>query len=479
MYRSKGLALGAICLIVCALGSACSAEDNRRERPGVTDPDVHNHADVDHNHLDVDHNHEDVDHNHEDVDHNHPDGQGFPDVPHNHFPPDITDDDDVDHTPDSSEPDADLPDLIDLPDDAGQDDVGQGDVSGAILDTVPQFFMAAPEATYGDKLPKFTVIAGSTAGISSPNDLAFHLHSTRKDELWVLNQGTSNSGGSTVTLSNAGLSNQQADFRRDGNAWHFMSRPTSLAFGENGLWATGVGVQDANHSGGTFAGPSLWSSDMTIYAVVGSSPSAEVNGSHLDMLHGSPFAMGIAHDTNNVYWVYDGYHGHIARYDFQSPHYPGGHDHADGRIHRYTEVKINRHATLPSHMVLDKSSGWLYINDTTNKRILRMNTKTGVKLKNLPLTNENLAEHWEMHQVSWEVFINTGLNQPVGMALNSHHLFVSDHGTSELIAFDLATGTELHRVKTATGVRGITLGPDNKLWLANYLTHQALRLDPQ
>ena len=145
----------------------------------------------------------------------------------------------------------------------------------------------------------FTQIASSAQQLDRPTDLDF-FPILGKYELWVVNQRTENEGGSTVTLFNAGQDNQETLQRVDGNAWHFMSLPTGIAFAESGFFGTSPGVQDANHSGGTFTGPSLWTSDEDIYA----RPSGG-NGSHMDMLHGSPFSMGIAHEKDNVYWVYD------------------------------------------------------------------------------------------------------------------------------------------------------------------------------
>jgi hypothetical protein len=364
--------------------------------------------------------------------------------------------------------------------DAGVEDAGaEDDAQTEQIDTVPEFFAPAVAEDYGQTPPELTVIAGDAEGVQSPNDLAFHPADDRKDELWILNEGTSFQGGQTVTLYNAGHSDQQPDVRRDGNAWHFMSMPTALAFGDNGNWATGVGVQDANHSDGTFAGPSLWSSDMDVYAEVGDPPTQDVNGSHLDMLHGSPFAMGIAHETDNAYWVFDGYHGYIVRYDFQTPHPAGGHDHSNGLVHRYKEVEIEHQDSVPSHMILDKDSGWLYINDTGNQRIIRMDINTGSMLEELPMLNEPLEEHWEMHEVDWEVFVDDGLDEPAGMTLVDNRLFVTDQASGELIAYDIDTAEELARVDVGEGVRGVTVGPDDKLWLANYQDHEVLRVDPQ
>ncbi|MFU8804595.1 MAG: hypothetical protein ACNA8W_12350 [Bradymonadaceae bacterium] len=128
---------------------------------------------------------------------------------------------------------------------------------------------------------------------------------------------------------------------------------------------------------------------------------------------------------------------------------------------------------------LDKETGWLYFNETVHGRILRMDTKTGIKLKDLGRLNEPLEAHWEMHEVMWEVFVDQGLVEPVCITVADGTLFVSDHGTGDIIAFDAERKGEVGRVTVGTGIRGITIGPDNKLWFANYDMNQVLRLDPR
>ncbi len=342
---------------------------------------------------------------------------------------------------------------------------------------VPEFFDGEEVSA-----PDLTVIADSSDGIDTPNDLEFHPAEDRQHELWVLNEEYSSfsPGGTTVTLFDAGGDDQEAETIKDGNAAHFMAKPTSLAFAgaDTGKWATGVGVQDANHGDGTFAGPSLWSSDFEIYGNVGDPPTQDINGSHLDMLHGSPFSMGIAHEEGNAYWVYDGYHGYMVRYDFYEPHPPGGSDHSDGRIYRHKDVEIERHDELPSHMIVDHDTGWLYINDTGNQRVLRLDIDSGDPLNTLGDWNEPLTEHMEMTGTKYEVFADGDLDDPTGIALNDGRLFVSNHGTSEVIAFDTDSGDELARIDVDDGVRGMTIGPDENLWLASYDSDEILRVDP-
>lgn len=336
---------------------------------------------------------------------------------------------------------------------------------------VPEFFKGSNGLS-----PEFLEIANSTSQIAIPQDLDFN--PIRQNELWIINKGTENTGGSTVMLIEVGTPQQKYDYRRDGNAWHFMSLPSALSFSKNGNWATSANVLDANHSGGTFTGPTLWSSDLDIYA---KDHGPGTNGSHLDMLHTSPYSMGIESESENIFWVFDGYNGNIVKYNFAADHGPGQHYHGDGKVHRYTEVKIKREPNVPSHMVLDNNLQWLYIVDGGNKRILRMNIQTGKKLRDLPLVNEELAEYWEMSGTIWEEFIPSsfGLNKPCGIEISENRLFVSDYETGEIICFDLNTKTEISRINTGSkGIMGITLGPDKLLYFVNSIKNNIQKINP-
>ncbi len=343
------------------------------------------------------------------------------------------------------------------------------------VNTVPAFYKAADTEVYGKNTPELTLIVDGTDQVSEPWDLDFH--PSRSNELWVLNKGTERTGGHTVTVTNAGLGNQTSEWRQDGNAWHFMALPSSMSFSpENDNWATGAEIVDANRQGGTFTGPSLWSSDMSVYA----KPSGG-NGSHLDMLHASPYSMGIeSTGKGNSFWVYDGHYGHVVWYDFQADHGPGAADHSDGLVRRYVEVELKRESGVASHLVLDKESGWLYIVDTGNKRILKMDTKTGAKSRDLSLINEELEEHSEYTGVTWKVFASTGLEKPAGIEISDGVLYVSDYETGEIIAYDLNTSYELARFDTGKkGIMGIKADKDGKLWFVSSKTNQVYRIDPK
>lgn len=352
------------------------------------------------------------------------------------------------------------------------DSAGEQEAGSEALITIPEFYSKP-----GSVQPEHTLIADRTARIASPQDLDFN--PTRPNELWVINKGTQRSGGSTVMFTGTGTPEQKSDYRQDGNAWHFMSLPSALSFSHTGDWATTPNIQDANHAGGTFAGPTLWSGNLDVYA---RDHGPDANGSHFDMLHASPFSMGIESERDNIYWVFDGYNGNVVKYNFAADHGPGQDDHSDGKVHRYTQVQVKRDADVPSHLVLDKQQKWLYIVDGGNKRILRMDIQSGRKKSELSLINERLAEYWEMEDVTWEEFLPaaTGFKRPCGIELNANRLFVSDYETGEIRCFDINTKQELGKINTGKkGIMGVTLGPDQKLYYVNALANEVLRIDPQ
>ena len=312
-------------------------------------------------------------------------------------------------------------------------------------------------------------------GLNSPRDLDFHTGQNRNNELWVINENSaifdSNFGGSTVTYYNAGFEDQWVDYRKDSYSAHFMNTASAIAFSNNGGFANTLDVQDANgNQNGYFSGCTLWDSDTSVYARVNQNGSEL--GSHWDMLHQSPYSVGIAAEVDNIYWLFDGYHNTIAKYDFQEPHPDhehGGEDHSDGIIYRYDEIEVERVSGLSSHMVIDQTSGALYICDTGNQRILKMNTNSGSINYNLTPYGENIQGYYSMNGVEYETIIDSGLISPTGIDLYDNYLLVSDYSSGEIIVYDISQPNiiqELKRLQTdmISDVMGIKVGPDGSIW---------------
>ena len=340
-------------------------------------------------------------------------------------------------------------------------------------DTLTKYIEAGPgRPNYIDAYVNttFTVdqVAGTSNQVNSPTDLDFHPVLTNK-ELWVCNRGTEASGGSTVTIYNAGEASQTSLYKQDGNAWHFMSLPTGIAFSQNGNWANSPGVFDANHDGGNaFTGPGLWSSDMAIYA----EPSGG-NGSHLDMLHVSPFSQGIAAEVDNVFWVFDGYTNDIVRYDFAEDHGPGNTFHGDAVIRRYADDAVAKDPNdqIVSHLVLDDDQQWLYTVDHGNQRVIRIDITTGSDQGGAPNypKNEAVAEYSEFTGYTQETVV-TGLVKPAGIDVIDNRMIISEYETGEIIIYDITTmpAVELDRLSTGmSSVQGIKIGPDGRIWFVD------------
>ncbi len=350
-------------------------------------------------------------------------------------------------------------------------------------DTLTKLIEAGPgRPNYIDGYVNTTVtidqVANSSNQINSPTDLDFHPVLTN-NELWVINKDNETSGGSTVTIYDAGDAGQTSLWKRDGNAWHFMSLPTGIAFSQNGNWANSPGVFDANHNGGTaFTGPALWSGDMTVYA----QPSGG-NGSHLDMLHLSPNSQGIAAEVDNVFWVFDGYTDDIVRYDFVEDHGPGNSFHGDAIIRRYSDdaVFMDPSEEAVSHLVLDDAQQWLYVVDNGNQRVIRIDITTGSNIGGAPNYpgNEPVAEYSEYTGYTQENVV-TGLSRPAGIDVIDNRMIVSEYQSGEIIIYDISTmpAVELERISTGlNSVQGIKIGPSGRIWFVDQNSNGVYKLE--
>ena len=321
----------------------------------------------------------------------------------------------------------------------------------------------------------FTIVASADDALNVPRDLAFN--PMKPGELWVVNRADD----SAVIIADAGGGDQTSEWRKDIYANHFMEEVSSLSFAPNEQFGTcqeSRNTYDGAYRADNFMGPTLWPSSLEYFAEINQSPRSPLLGSHLDMLHQSPNCMGIAWDHDNAYWVFDGYNGHLVYYDYQTDHGYGGDDHSDGIVLRYKEVELTRVEDVPGHLALDADSGWLYIADTGTGRVLRVDIASGEQGDDLRARNEPLGVFAEWVDVTFETFVE-GLGEPSGLALADGRLFVSDHASGEIMAYDLESGEELGRLATeATGLMGVEIGPDGDLWYVDAAAYTVVRVDP-
>lgn len=339
----------------------------------------------------------------------------------------------------------------------------------------------ATEIGDGDHTPgsvTFTVIATAEDGLNEPRDLAFN--PLRPNELWVVNY----EDDSTLTITDAPLDSRSYEKRVDGYALHFMEQVTALDFGQDettfgtpgtfGTCGESRNTYNGQAPGNDFTGPSLWSSDMSVYAA----QNPHGLGSHLDMLHNTPLCMGIVHEDANRYWTIGGAHLSIDLYDFELDDGIGNDDHLDGKTWRYAEGQISYLEGVANHLELDRANGMLYIADPGNARVARMDTAAGTEGELRP-SFETPVQVMDGAVVEDFVKDSELLRAPSGLELKNDQLFVSDYGTGYLLAFDLE-GELLNYLDTGLGqgtLSGITFGPDGKLYFVDMVGNRVLRVD--
>lgn len=335
---------------------------------------------------------------------------------------------------------------------------------------------------YLKAVPIVKVIASATDGLRAPLDLDFNKTALHPNDLWVV---TAEGRGHAITIvHNAGTAQQVVRQKKDSRASHFMWRTMGIAMGSNGAFGT---AQNGEAGGGDqdymFMGPTLWSSDTAVFASRYQADNTRL-ASHLDMLHQSPWGLGIAHDSANIFWILDAKYQDICRYDFRDPHEVGGTDHRDGIIRRYSDVIISRtERGRPAHVALDHTTGLLYYIDPGAGTVSTLDTKSGTIGNALTApyeSGENLAEYSSVENATVSMVVNSGLQEPVGIDVYGNRLIVGDRkdGLIHLYSIDGSTVRELGTIATgATELLGIVVGPDGNIWFVDKAKAMVGRLD--
>jgi sugar lactone lactonase YvrE len=297
--------------------------------------------------------------------------------------------------------------------------------------------------------------------------------------------------------NDASSTTQVAVKKQDISGAHFMVNPTSFAFGARGCTSTRADVPTTsftsesvcmatiheedkttpftNNAPGYFMGPTLWTGDKDRFD--------GGHGGHYDMLHNSPNGMGIAWEEGNVYWVFDGYHSALVRYDFVQDHGPGGTYHADAVVKRYVEGEVARVPNIPSHMAYDKDTGLLYVADTGNNRIAVLDAATG-KPGAATFPNMDNSTQYQVDDAILTTLVDgaeVDMVHPSGLELHDGMLFVTDNKTSKIMAFTLE-GELLDHLDTGlpTGsLMGLTFDKNGSLFFVDAVRNAVHRVAPK
>jgi hypothetical protein len=326
----------------------------------------------------------------------------------------------------------------------------------------------------GDGSPSSVVLTlVHEAPNTQPVDLAFS--AVDPSQLWVMRYATL----ATLVLVRPGTPEQEAKVIADPDAIHFANKTPAIAWGEGNTWATCGDNTNPISKNNLFMGPALFSGDLSVFAKA----TPKGLGSHLDMLHASPLCRGIAHERANVYWVFNAYDKSIDRYDFHRDHGPGEDDHSDGEIYRYAKDQVLGKDGIPSHIAYSPDDAMLYVADTGNARVAKLDTRSGTKGEPLPRRNEPLVGNAMMSGAAISDFVPKGtLEAPTGIEVRSGAVYVSDNATSKLWAFERSSGKVIRTLDTGLpkgSLTGFTFGPDGKIWLCDKVASRVYRIDPK
>ena len=354
-------------------------------------------------------------------------------------------------------------------------DAGQGDAADAQADVAPapRGIAALGRGRHTPDAVQVREVATADDGLATPRDLAFNPDAP--EQLWVVNNATN----SMTIIRRPGTPDRDAVTTHGADAVHFLARPSCLAFGASGMLATAHETDRETQSTtpADFMGPTLW--DSTYDDFDGG------HAAHIDMLHNSPNAVGIAWERDNVYWVIDGAHRAVVRYDFTVPHERGGTDHHLGTVQRFVEGMITYREGVSSHGVFDASTSRLYFCEPGANRVAIFDP-SGATMGPRIGPNYDGTRQNRMTGGTLETFIDGAsaeLRRPSGLALSGDTFYVTDNETSRVVAFDreghMVDWIDLSSEVPTGGLMGVEVDARGWIYLTDAVDDRVLEVSPR
>ncbi|MDT5094245.1 MAG: hypothetical protein QOH60_3608 [Mycobacterium sp.] len=309
-----------------------------------------------------------------------------------------------------------------------------------------------------------------------PTDLKFDPQSPR---LWIVNQeGVQKHGSWTIIEDVEGVAPSVKRYVDDSP--HFLHQPSSLSFhGDEKVVGTCQESHDDIQGGSRWMGPTAWTTDSRF---------SGGHMSHFDMLHESGYCMGIAWTADHVWWAFNGDRGSLDRNNFNGwhPDAPngdglGGHNHHDGNIYRYADGELKRSPGVPSGMSHDAATHTLYVADTGNGRVVKIDTTPPQKGPRI----QGIWDEVPLYRVDGvdlaEVIPPGQLKQPSGLEFYKGHLYVADYATGIIYAFT-PEGEVVNQLDTGLGaghVTSLTMSESGHLHFLDTTGNRLYRIDPK
>ncbi|MCB9541558.1 MAG: hypothetical protein H6703_03815 [Myxococcales bacterium] len=174
--------------------------------------------------------------------------------------------------------------------------------------------------------------------------------------------------------------------------------------------------------------------------------------------------------------------GSIARNDFREDHGPGFDDHSDGVVMRYGLREVARVADVPSHLVFDHDSRQLYIADTGNARVARLDTSLGQPGRRLPVIEPGTALYLAQGPIRSRRSSRT--RSCCGRAGSRRtgrrsSWATTRRGGSGAVGLDGEVIDYLDTGLPEGALMGIEIGPEGALWVVDAVDDRLLRITPK
>jgi len=358
----------------------------------------------------------------------------------------------------------------------------------------------ADQAACADQCaPAFGAAASLTVvaeGFAGARDVAFtptpgaHLgtfaegrsFSTAGEEAWVVNAHNH----SVSIVSAVGTADATTFSRRDRGYFHYMANATALSFNavadsgrdaDKDTFASFATCQNSlntyldTHVPNYFMGPTLYDTSPA-YPNLVTREGAECSDAdacyflHSDMLHEAPDCVGIVHDPETataygtVFWAVDAFLNDVVRFDFQQPHGPGNMDHSYAAVRRFVDVDVRPDPALHAGMVVDAATRSLFVSSAQTGEILRVDADSGAFSRSArggdgagvpeyPAFSSRLPSfEYSVYECTTQAVFASGLDEPTGLALADGVLYVAEHATGAIVAFEVASGARLGAFET-------------------------------
>ena len=306
--------------------------------------------------------------------------------------------------------------------------------------------------------------------------------STAGEEAWVVNAHNH----SVSIVSAVGTADATTFSRRDRGYFHYMANATALSFNavadsgrdaDKDTFASFATCQNSlntyldTHVPNYFMGPTLYDTSPEHPNLV-TREGAECSDAdacyflHSDMLHEAPDCVGIVHDPETataygtVFWAVDAFLNDVVRFDFQQPHGPGNMDHSYAAVRRFVDVDVRPDPALHAGMVVDAATRSLFVSSAEAGEILRVDADSGAFSRSArggdgagvpeyPAFSSRLPSfEYSVYECTTQTVFASGLDRPTGLALADGVLYVAEHATGAIVAFEVASGARLGAFET-------------------------------